>query len=193
MRAYIVTSLFAVLLTLSAQAELKSSNDEASVKLFNQAAESWKELQSELDALPAGHLKQAAHLAEYADRMHDILMKMHDATAGLPVSETTKVCLDYALHKGCDLSTCTAECCQQATAEKRDISPKEIDAMVVQSQKDACECNLPIRLAIRHDLLKAGVSDRKTLDMILMIPEDTDYQGVSEIDWKQATSGARQE
>ena len=59
---------------------------------------------------------------------------------------------------------------------------------MAKAEKSACECTLPIRLAIRQDLLNIGVSDQETIDMILMIPKGTAYQGLSAIDWKEAAA-----
>lgn len=181
-----------LIFSFSKAADSNPGSPESPVQKFNQAAESWKQLQKEIETLPAGTLKQAAHLSEYAGRMNKVIMEMHNATQDLPVSETTKVCLDYALHKTCDLCNCTAECCEKAKAENRTVSPEEMDAIVVKAEKSACKCTLPIRLAIRHDLQKAGVSDQETLDLILMIPEGAEYKGVAEVVWEKASDAGEQ-
>ena len=183
----ILSYMFALLLILpiSYAADYDVDPAESSIQEFNQAVESWKQLQEELQSLPSGYLQDATHLGEYAERMHKLLLEMHTATADLPLSETTKVCLDYALHQGCDLCTCTAECCQKAKEGNRMVSETEVNLLEAKAEKSGCECTLPIRLAIRHDLHKIGVSDQETIDMILMIPKGAEYQGLSSIDWKK--------
>lgn len=183
MKSFVSASLAILFLLGTAWAREADGNAKASIERFNQAARSWRKLQKDLDTLPAGHLKQAGHLAAYAERMHGVLREIHDATVDLPISETTKICLDYALHQGCDMCECATECCRKARTENRPPSPEEVDALVVKVAKQACECTLPIRLAIRHDLLQAGVSDRKTLDSMLMIPENAEYKGMANVVW----------